>query len=269
MRKNKLRELLNAGKPSFGTRVHSSWPSIAEVIGHTGLFDYVEFIAENAPFDLYALDNFCRAVELFDMSAMIKVDAEHYGFMAQRGIGAGFQSVNFADCRSAVDVRERVKVTRPDTPEHGGRFGAGMRRFAYMGHDASPQYVQALQDVVIVIMIEKQSAVEQLDEILSVKGIDMIQWGPSDYSMNIGMAGAKTSPEIKAVERKVFETANKYGIPARAEIASVDQAKYYLDMGVQHFNLGLDISILFNWLKENGNALRKVVSDTQCPNENR
>jgi 2-keto-3-deoxy-L-rhamnonate aldolase RhmA len=43
MRKNKLRELLNADKPTLGTRVQSSWPSIAEVIGHTGMFDYVEF----------------------------------------------------------------------------------------------------------------------------------------------------------------------------------------------------------------------------------
>ena len=52
MRKNKLRELLNAGKPTLGTRVQSSWPSIAEVIGHTGMFDYVEFLAEYAPFEL-------------------------------------------------------------------------------------------------------------------------------------------------------------------------------------------------------------------------
>ena len=120
MRKNKLRELLNAGKPTLGTRVQSSWPSIAEVIGHTGMIDYVEFLAEYAPFELYALDDFCRAVELFDMSAMIKVDAEHRGFMAQRAIGAGFQSVNFADCRSTDEVRECVKITRPDTPEDGG-----------------------------------------------------------------------------------------------------------------------------------------------------
>jgi len=262
VRKNKLRELLNAGKPTFGTRVQSSWPSIAEVIGHTGVFDYVEFLAEYTPFDLYALDNFCRAIELFDMSAMIKVDAENHAFMAQRGIGAGFQSVNFADCRSAAEVRERVKVVRPDTPEDGGTYGAGMRRFAYMNYGASPEYVQALRDVVVVIMIEKKSAVDELDEILSIKGVDMIQWGPSDYSINTGLAGGKNNPEIKAVERKVFETAEKYGVPARVEIASIDQAKYYLDMGVQHFNLGIDISILFNWLKENGSSLRKIVSDS-------
>ena len=260
MRKNKLRELLNAGKPTVGTRVQSSWPSIAEVIGHTGLFDYIEFLAEYAPFELYALDNFCRAVELFDMAAMIKVDAEHRGFLAQRGIGAGFQSVNFADCRSADEVRECVRITRPDTPEDGGTHGAGMRRFTYMGYGGGPDYVQALRDVVIVVMIEKQSAVDQLDSILSVPGVDMIQWGPSDYSMSVGLAGKKSDPKIKAAERLVFEKAAKYGIPARAEIASVDQMKYYLDMGVRHFNLGTDIGILYNWLKENGGKLRDVMA---------
>ena len=89
----------------------------------------------------------------------------------------------------------------------------------------------------------------------------MVQWGPSDYSMSIGRPGERTAPEVKAVERKVFETALKMGVQPRAEIKSVDQAKYYLDMGVRHFSLGTDLSILFSWWKTNGDALRKVVSD--------
>ncbi|MGD8763584.1 MAG: aldolase/citrate lyase family protein [Desulfobacteraceae bacterium] len=261
MRPNKLRELLNAGQPSIGTRIHSTWPSVVEAIGHTGMFDYVEFLAEYAPFDLYSLDNFCRAVELFDMSAIIKIDQEPRGFLAQRGIGAGFQGVLFADCRTVAEVDQCVRIVRPDTPEDGGIHGAAARRFAYMGHAGSAEYVQALRDVVVLIMIEKQAAVDRLEEILAVKGIDMIQWGPVDFSMSIGRPGEKNSPEVKAIERKVFETALKMGVPPRAEIASVDQAKYYLDLGVRHFNIGTDLSILFNWWKTNGDELRKIVSD--------
>ena len=91
MKTNKLRKLLNENKPTLGTRVHSIWPATVEALGHTGMFDYVEFLAEYAPFDLFALDNFCRTVELLDMSAIIKVDAEPRAFLAQRGVGAGFQ----------------------------------------------------------------------------------------------------------------------------------------------------------------------------------
>ena len=130
-----------------------------------------------------------------------------------------------------------------------------------MGHAGSVQYVQALRDVVVLIMIEKQAAIERLEEILAVKGIDMIQWGPVDFSMSIGRPGEKNSPEVKAIERKVFETALKMGVPPRAEIASVDQAKYYLDLGVRHFNIGTDLSVLHNWWKTNGDELRKIVSD--------
>lgn len=261
MKANKLRQLLNAGKPSIGTRVHSTWPSVVEAIGHTGMFDYVEFLAEYAPFDLYSLDNFCRAAELFNMSTVIKVDQEPRGFLAQRGIGAGFQGVLFTDCRTVDEVDRCVRIVRPETPEDGGIYGSGMRRFAYMGKAGSAEYVQALRDIVVLIMIEKQSAVDRLEEILALKGVDMIQWGPTDFSMSIGRPGEKKSAEVKAVERRVFETALKMGVPPRAEITSVDQAKYYLDLGVRHFNIGTDLVILHNWWKRNGDALRKIVSD--------
>ncbi len=261
MKTNKLRQLLNAAKPSVGTRVHSTWPSVVEAIGHTGIFDYVEFLAEYAPFDLYALDNFCRAAELYDLAAVIKIDQEPRGFLAQRGIGSGFQGVLFADSRSVEEVEQCVRIVRPDTPEDQGIHGVGARRFAYMGYGGSSDYVEALRDIVVMIMIEKHSAVERLEEILSVKGIDMIQWGPVDYSMSIGRPGARNSPEVKAVERRVFETAIKMGIPPRAEINSVDEAKYYLDMGVRHFNIATDLSILFNWWKTNGDQLRNVIAD--------
>jgi 2-keto-3-deoxy-L-rhamnonate aldolase RhmA len=264
MRPNKLRERLNAGQPTIGTHVHSTWPSIVEAVGHTGMFDYVEFVAEYAPFDLYALDNFCRAVELFEMSAMIKIDQSPQQFYAQRAIGSGFQSVLFVDCRSADEARACVRAVRPETPESHGLHGVGMRRFAYMSSAGSAEYVQALNDVVIALMIEKKPAVDQLEQILAVDGIDMIQWGPADYSMSIGRPGAyrqQEDPEIKAVERRVIETALKMGVPPRAEINSVDQAQYYLDLGVRHFCIGTDISILYNWWKDNGENLRKTILD--------
>ena len=260
MRPNKLRKLLNADQPTLGTHLHSTWPSIVEVVGHTGLFDYVEFVAEYAPFDLYTLDNFCRAAELHNLSTMIKIDQEPRRFLAQRGIGAGFQSVLFADCRTVDDARECVRAVRPETPDDGGVHGVGMRRSTYMGYGGTPEYVQALKDVVVALMIEKKSSVEHLEEILSLGGIGMIQWGPSDYSMSIGRPGSRDA-EIKATERHVIETCLKMGVPPRAEIASPEQAKYYLDMGVRHFCIGTDIVMLYNGMKENGEGLRKLLSD--------
>jgi 2-keto-3-deoxy-L-rhamnonate aldolase RhmA len=259
MRRNKLREILKSGGPSVSTHVHSTWPAVIEAAGHTGVFDYVEFVAEYAPWDLHDLDNLCRAAELFDMGMMIKVDQEPRMFLAQRAIGAGFQSVLFADCRSAEDARRCVEAVRADGPNDGGTHGVASRRATYMLYGGTTDYVQSLSDVVVMLMIEKRGAVENLEEILSVPGVDMIQWGPADYCMSIGRPGEWHAPDIRTVERQVIETALRMGVPPRAEISTPDQAKYYLDMGVRHFSLGTDVFILHNWWKANGGELRKAV----------
>ena len=134
MKTNKLREKLNNGEPTLSTHIHSTWPSVVEAIGHTGLYDYVEFVAEYGSFGLHDLDNLCRATELFDMGSMIKVDRSAQEFLAQRGIGAGFSSVLFTDTRSADDVRECIRIARPDTPEDNGLYGVATRRNTYMGY---------------------------------------------------------------------------------------------------------------------------------------
>ncbi len=259
MRRNRFRELLDAGQPTLSTRVNTIWPSVVELIGHTGLYDYVEFLAEYGSFDLHDLDNFCRAAELYGMSSVIKVDQEPRGFLAQRGIGAGFQGVLFTDCRSVEDVRRCVRIVKPETPDDDGIYGVGARRFALPGYGGTPEYVQYLRDVVVMIMVEKRPLVERLEEALSVPGVDMIQWGPADYSMSVGMAGQKSSPEISAVAGRVFETALKLGVQPRAEIGSPDQARRFLDLGVRHFSLGTDTSILFQWWQKNGDDLRKAL----------
>ena len=259
MRPNVLREKLNARESTVSTHIHTVWPAVVEAIGHTGLYDYVEFVAEYGSFDLHDLENLCRASELYSMGSMIKIDQSHQRFLAQRGIGAGFSSVLFTDCRSADDVRECVRIARPDTPEDKGLYGVAVRRNAYMGDSGTPEYVQALRDTVVAIMIEKKGAVDELEEILSIPGVDMVQWGGSDFSMNIGRPGERNHPEVEAARKKVFETAIRMGVPPRAEIWSPDQAKEYLDMGVRHFSIGTDIAILYDWWRGNGNRLREAI----------
>jgi 4-hydroxy-2-oxoheptanedioate aldolase len=262
MRANKLRQALRSGRGTVGTHLLSAWPSIVEVVGHTGVYDYVEFVAEYAPFDLFALENICRAAELHGLGSMIKIDQEPRRFLAQRGIGSGFEAVLFADVRGAADARECVRAVKPETPEDGGSHGVAARRIAYMKKGSTPEYVEALRDVVVAIMIEKQSAVDQLDDILAVPGIDMVQWGPADYSMSIGKAGARHTPEVRAVERRVIEACLRRGIVPRAEIQSSQDAQYYLDLGVRHFCMGTDLNILYDWLVEHGRSLRTAVGGT-------
>ena len=119
-----------------------------------------------------------------------------------------------------------------------------------MGYGGGQDYIDALNEIVVAVMIEKGTAVDQLDEILEIEGIDMIQWGPSDYSVSTGKIGQWTA--IKPVEKMVIEKSLAAGIQPRAELNSIDDAKYYLDLGVKHFCVGTDVSILHHYWKTQG-----------------
>lgn len=129
MRRNRLREQLNANQPTLGTRILSFWPTTIELIGHSKMFDYVEFSGEYAPYDHQLLENMGRAIELFDhLTGMIKIEQESRMHTAVRAIGAGFQAVLFADPRTADDARECVRVVRSERPQSGGLHGVNLLR---------------------------------------------------------------------------------------------------------------------------------------------
>ena len=133
IRRNLLRERLNAGQPTVGTHILSCWPTLVELIGHSGQYDYVEFTAEYAPFDMHDLDNLGRAFEVANLGGMIKIEQTQYTHQAMRAIGSGFQSVLFADIRSVEDAKLAVDAVRAETTMAAGargrgRLGVGMRR---------------------------------------------------------------------------------------------------------------------------------------------
>ena len=261
MRHNRLRALLNANQPSIGTHLLSTWPTLVELVGDAGNYDYVEFTAEYSPFTMHDLDNLGRALELKNLGGMIKVEQTQFTHQAMRAIGSGFHSMLFADVRTVADAESCVAAVRAETPGTGGRLGVGMRRdVGTVLEGGSPAYVQALNEVVIAIMVEKRECVEELDAILSVKGIDMVQFGASDYSMSLGLTGQRNHPDVKRAERKTIETALKMGLHPRVELADINQAAPYLEMGVKHFCIGWDVRILHEWWRVNGEAMRRKLT---------
>lgn len=259
MRPNLLRQKLKAGEPTLSTHIHTTWPSVVEAIGHSGYYDYVEFVAEYGPSDLHDLDNLCRAAELYGMGMMNKIDQSLMPYLAQRSIGAGFGSLLFTDVRNIDEVRDCIRAARPDHPDYGGLYGVATRRNSYMGYGGSPEYVESVGETVLAFMIEKKGAVENLEEILEEPGVEMTQWGGADYSVSIGRPREVNHPDVLAAQKKTFETSIKMGVPPRAEINSADDAKRYLDMGVRHFSVGTDIHILHSFWKREGEALAKAL----------
>lgn len=258
MRENRLRTLISEGKPTFGTRIQSSWPTIAELVGRSQNFDYVEFLAEYAPYDLYALDNLARAIELYpNFTGLIKIERSAQAHIAVRAMAAGIQNVLFTDVRSAADAQDCVRTVKPEVPGSIGTHGNDAGRAAVGG---VVELIKRYEESVVVLMIEKKGAVENLEGILSVPGVDMVQFGPSDYSMSIGLAGQRQHPAVVEAYEHTIKTAIKMGVRPRAEITSVAEAEYYMKLGVKDFNLSTDTAILSAFYRTEGAALREQVT---------
>ena len=254
MQENKLRRILREGKTSVSTRIWSTWPLYTESLGAIGNFDYFEFVAEYAPFSQYDLENMARAAELYEMGSMIKVDLQNRAYVAQKAVASGFQAINFADHCTAEEVQASVNYVRPFVEGTGGLYGCPKRRFISSPNGVTQEeHIRRLQDIVLCFMIEKHTAVENIDEICSVPGVDMVQFGPSDYCMSLGWSRKDHADDFRAAERKVIEAALRHGVQPRCEISAPEEAQYYIDLGVRHFSLGDQMAVLVDyWTREGG-----------------
>ena len=258
---NALRRKLAAGQPTVGTHYLAADPDIPEIIGDTGLFDYAEFCAEYSVFDMRLLFHMARAGQCAKLPLMIKLDQEAQGFWAQAALGAGFKAVLFTDIRSAADVAACHRCIRADTPDSGGFMGVKLRRSAMTGYDPKG-YLEDLAGIVFAIMIEKGAAVDDLYQVLAAArehGVDMTQWGPADFGLSLGQPQLMASPEIRPVEELVIRKSIEHGIQPRVEIAEVDEARRYVQLGVRHFCIGWDRFIYKAGLIRAGEGMRRLI----------
>jgi 4-hydroxy-2-oxoheptanedioate aldolase len=148
---------------------------------------------------------------------------------------------------------------KPEVPGSIGTHGNDAGRAAIGG---VPELIKRYEDSVVVLMIEKKGAVEDLEAILRVPGVDMVQFGPSDYSMSLGLAGQRNHPSVVEAYEYTIKTAIKMGVRPRAEITMPADAEYYMNLGVKDFNLSTDTAILAAFYRDQGSALRKMVTES-------
>jgi len=226
-------------------------------VGDTGQFDYAEFGSQYGAWDLHDLDNICRAAELTGLSTMIKIDRNPKDWLAQRAIAAGFQSILFADITSVEEARECVRAVKLPPEGVNGFMGTrGVR---------PDDYVKHVDEIVIAIMVEKKSLMDNLEEALAIDGIDMVQFGPTDYGLSLRTPGkpyrqADYWERIRADQDKAYQMALDAGVRPRAECGSAEECQYHIDRGICDFCIGWDTSMVADWCKRNGKKLRGMPS---------
>lgn len=122
--------------------------------------------------------------------------------------------------------------------------------------DEPAAYAKRANDrTTVMVMVETRQMIDNLDDILSVAGLDVAFVGPSDLSMTLGVTAGPESPEMLAVYERVAQAAARHGVALGAQVYSASLARRFIDLGVRYLSVTSDVQLIVDGLRERLAAL--------------
>lgn len=253
LKPNKVRATLAAGKTVTGSAVFSWSPNVMEVAGYAGL-DFMRIDNEHAWRQDSSLEHLIRAAVVADVVPIVRIDKDNpYLVRKALEVGAGGIIVpNVSAPADAVDVVRAAKF-----PPRGERGFSNNCFSGGWGSAGAAEWVQwSDTEPMIGVMVETVEAVESIDEIMAVDGLDFVLFGPSDYSMALGLR--RPSKNDERVQRALLRTtcaARKAGKHVMYGCGTgTEDTRQAVEAGVTMLELSNDLAIL-------GAVWRKSVRD--------
>ncbi len=186
MRENKFRKALNREGPIFG--MGAMTPGLVEIIGHWG-FDYVFIDSEHTTLNVdFHLEELVRAADSANLAVVFRVKGldEH---LVRNALEMGVDAVVIPHMRTRADAETAVSYGR--FPPQGVRGSAAAIRAANYGAGKDFNWKEFVkktnEDVVIIGLAEDKEFFDNIDEIVKVDGLSMVNFGPTDLAMNLGL----------------------------------------------------------------------------------
>ena len=228
---NRLKEKLKAGEPAFGVSVMIPSPQIVEMVGKLG-FDWVMIDCEHGSISTESIETMAMAAELTGITPIVRPwtnSAEAILRVMDRGaMGVQVPHVNTAD-----DARRAVQAVKY-FPEGKRGLAAGSRPANYgFGLSMSDYVVRANADTLVCVQLEEQEALQNIDEILRVEGVDVFFVGPSDLSQSMGYPGRSGEPVVKQAIDEAFAKIVAAG-KSPGSAGNAQATRGYLEQGVQY-----------------------------------
>jgi 2-dehydro-3-deoxyglucarate aldolase len=238
---NRFRRDVREKKRLIGCWASLASPISTEVLGYAG-FDWLLIDGEHAPNDLGSILTQLLALKDSPSAAVVRPQwAEPV--LLKRLLDLGVYNFLMPFIESAEQARAAVAATR--YPPRGIRGIAVAQRSNRYGY--CPEYFERIDDnICVLVQIESRAAIEAVEEIAQVEGVDGLFIGPSDLSASLGHFGKPKHPEVQAAMQRVLDVARKHDKPVGILSAVEEDAQRYLDQGMSFVAVGLDVVLLRN-----------------------
>jgi 2-keto-3-deoxy-L-rhamnonate aldolase RhmA len=239
---NRLKALLREGKSAVGTMlVEVRQPSVMHVFANAG-FDFVIIDNEHGAFNVETISDLCRAARLIGVTPVVRVPEWSYAHVTQP-LDSGAQAIMAPRITAPEQVKQILQMIKYSPV---GVRGSVVAR----GHTdlKAGSIVDVMRDAneesMLVIQIETKQALERIDELLKIPGVDVALVGPTDLSVALGVPGKMTDPLLVSAINSVLEACQRNRVTPAIHMNDLTLAAHWASKGMRMVSFNSEIGML-------------------------
>jgi 4-hydroxy-2-oxoheptanedioate aldolase len=262
MRPSRVLRQLRAGRVARCFKMNLDTSRAVEIVSRTGGFDCIWLDMEHVPNDWSLIERQILAAKFHDTDIMVRVSRGGYSDYI-KALELDAAGVMVPHLMSAADAKQVVRMTRfhplGRRPVDGGNADGAFCAIPFQAY-----LRQANRERFLVCQIEDPEPLEELEAIASVEGLDMLFFGPGDFSQGIGAPGEWEHPRLLEAQRRVAETARAHGKFA-GTVCSPESAARMVDLGYTFLSFGADVVGMRQYALDLTRRFNEMVPDRAGP----
>ncbi|MEM1546179.1 MAG: aldolase/citrate lyase family protein [Candidatus Methanomethylicia archaeon] len=243
---NGLKNTIRSGKVTLGTWVTIGHPEISDILS-TLPFDWLVFDMEHGPLDIGVVEILMMPLKGTNITPIVRIPWNDL-VVIKRVLDIGAYGLVIPWVNSRSDVENALIACK--YPPHGLR-GVGPRRcIMYGAYDIKKYYETFENELIIAIQAETRKALDNLEEIASVNGVDIVFIGPNDLSASLGIFREFNHPKFLEALSIVIKTCRKTDTTPGIMAYNLNQARKYIEMGFKFISIANDAVMMRNIFNE-------------------
>jgi len=237
--KNKFKAALLERRHQLGLWCTLCDAYAAEIVAGSG-FDWLMFDTEHSPADIRTVLSQLQAVAAYDLSSIVRLVSNDVSLI-KRYLDIGAQTLLIPFVQSPEEAEQAVLAMR--YPPDGIRGVSAVTRATRFGRVRD--YPRgAGEEMCLLVQIETQSALDKLEQIAAVEGVDGIFIGPADLAASLGYVGNPGHPFVRKAIEEAAERIRAFGKPVGILTPDIEFAKRMVSLGSTFTAIGVDAAIL-------------------------
>ena len=233
-----------AGEFAFGTMIKDAFSvNVAELLAMAG-FDYFVIDMEHAAYDIPRIYDILLYARKCPISSVVRIPVLEYSNVA-RALDMGAECIWVPHVDTPGMARDLVRFAK--YPPVGVRGAAVplFRKQEYQQAESATAYYEALNnETMLIAQIESREGVEYVEAIVGVDGIDVAMIGTQDLSLDMGLAGAGSHPDVDAAVQRVVDACKAHGKVSGNHLQKVEPLRGWMEQGMRRITYSYETNMI-------------------------